>query len=171
MNRSRVTAMIIVVASLAPAVVLCVDIAGPPAEVIVDADHDQAYVPAGQARPAYRIPPAARFAVDASGYRLPIPSRLQDQISCPNAIHFASKRGKYSCAWPTQGGRIVLGPDNLVPLVDSGPFTGLVAGDTCMIAIGHEERVGDTLQLFLIWAGMIEVVAAPGSSTTIGHAP
>lgn len=170
MNRNWLAAMIIVAASLVPAVVLCSDTAGPPAVINIDAEHDQAYVPVGQVRPSYRIPPAARLAVDASGYQIPVPSRLQDQISCPNAIHFASKRGKYSCAWPTRGDRIVLGPDNLVPLADAGPFRGLVAGDTCMIGIGHEERVGDTLQLFLFWAGMIEVVAAPDSAESSGRA-
>lgn len=56
----------------------------------------------------------------------------------------------------------MLGPDNMFPLADSGPFTGLVAGDTCVIPIGHQDQAGGKTRFVPFWAAMIDVVEAHG---------
>jgi hypothetical protein len=123
----------------------------------IDDDHNHAR-PVDGIPPDYHIYATTSLELDATGYRF----KLSVDGRPPNCIQLIlSGEQMFWMPWVEGQNRQLISRDSLMPLNRSRPFEGFPAGGNCVISIGHMEidEVERTLQLQVLWAGMVLVGA------------
>ena len=120
--------------------------------LIVDDAHLQMQGP-GRAAPAvYVVKAAPAILLDASNYEFKLPPQLAGKPI--NSIQIvAGKDRRYAATWNTQAQKLLLSASTLQPNPGSAPFSGFVADQTVVLAIGNL----DGQKFNVVWVGMAKV--------------
>ena len=118
--------------------------------LVVDDAHSQIGVPKGATALVYTLKPGAQLQLDASKYKLKAPSAG----ATANSVQVIVAKGQeYSVPWDATHQTAALSAATARPNGASKPFTGFVAGQTLVIAIGQVSGANFNV----MWVGMAEV--------------
>ena len=123
-----------------------------PQAVMVDEAHSQLTATQDAVVPRYTLTAANSLVVDARNYVFKMPFELRaDRL---NSLQFIQGNDRqYSVTWDPAKGVVTVSANNARANQGSKPFSGLVAGESVVIAIG----VMDDRSFKPAWVGMAQV--------------